>query len=105
MPTPLLECYVMQGTTHTWFSPGLHDFCLVEVWGIVFTSVYLMSKSSNQSFEISSGLLDQSCNLSESVSLPVKWGECYLPQMSDKKIKFYVFIMQTTQFLHVIIAE
>lgn len=34
----LLECYVIQGTAHTPFSPGLHNFCLVEVYGIVFTS-------------------------------------------------------------------
>ena len=46
LPTPGLECYVIQGTAHTSFSPGLHEFCLVEVWGIVFTSACLMAKSS-----------------------------------------------------------
>lgn len=34
LPSPVLECYVIQGTAHTLFLPGLHDFCLVEVCGV-----------------------------------------------------------------------
>lgn len=89
MPTPERESSVIQGTAHTSFSLGLCDFCLVEVWDIVFTSVYLMQKSSNQSADISSGFLYQLSNLSDGVSSPVKWGGQFLPQVGDRRIKLY----------------
>lgn len=90
LPTPELECYVIQGTAHTSFSPGLHEFCLVEIWSIVFTSVYLMTKSSS----ISSVLLDQLYNLSDSVSSVVKWGRRYLLQVHDRQTKFYLVFIE-----------
>jgi len=73
--------------THIVFS-GFTWFCLVQVWGVIFVSMYFMDQGPNQSSNIPSGLLDLLCNLSDSVSLPVLWGEWNLPHISGGKIKF-----------------
>lgn len=66
---------IMLCIVHTLFPPDLRDYHLVDVWDIFCTSVCLMDKSSSQISNISSGLLKELWDLSDSVSLPVKWGE------------------------------
>lgn len=73
--------------THTVFSWFTRS-CLPQVWGVIFASVYFTDQGPNPSSSIPSGLLDLLGNLSDSVSLPVIWGEGNLPHISGRKVKF-----------------
>lgn len=88
-------------TVHTLFPPDLHDYHLVDVWDIFCTSVYLMGKSSSQISNVSSGLLKELWDLSDSVSLPVKWGEWYSPLVGDIIIKLRdIYEIGSTVLIH-----